>query len=151
MGVALRAVIGAAGVIVLTGAACCFAQPRPDLMVTSGGVAPSPVSVGELVTFSLNVTNSGSAAASQVTLNSTLSSSNATVFGVTVSQGTFSQSGSNAVCSIGSLAVGAGATIRITATPLAMGSVTNSANVTEFETDQNPGNNVITQTVLSVP
>src|SRR6185436_5475755 len=26
-----------------------------------------------------------------------------------------------------------------------------SANVTEFETDQNPGNNVITQTVLSVP
>src|SRR5436309_2111902 len=103
MGVAWRAVIrGVAGVVILTGAACCFAQPRPDLVVTSGGVAPSPVSVGELATFSLNVTNSGSAAASQVTLSSTLLSSNATVFGVTLSQGTFSQSGSTAVtCNIG--------------------------------------------------
>lgn len=126
-----------------------IAQPRPDLQL-SGSISTAPVSVGELTTFLLNVTNAGNAAATQVTLTSVLSS-NATIFTVTSSQGSFVQSNGNVTCSVGSLTVGAGATIQITASSLTNGTFTNSASVTELELDQNSANNVLTQTVLCVP
>ena len=123
--------------------------PNPDLGL-SGTAAPAPVSVGELLTIQLAITNGGSASASGVTLVDTISS-NATFFSVTPSQGSFTQTDGTVTCSLGSLDVGAAATAKIVLTPGPYGMLTNSASVSENETDSNPADNALAQTVLVVP
>ena len=121
----------------------------PDLRVTMTAT-PSPVSVGELLNYQLTVTNRGDATAGNVTLTSLLSS-NATVFSVTVSQGSFTQDVSAVGCQLGSLGTGAVATVRIAVTPQSLGTVTNSSAVSETEPDAEPADNAVVQTTLVVP
>ena len=123
--------------------------PNPDLRL-SGAAAPTPVSVGELLTIQLTITNGGTALASGVTLVDTISS-NATFFSVTQSQGSFTQTNGTVTCSLGSLGVGAAATVKIVLTPGLFGMLTNSASVSENETDSNPADNALVQTVLVAP
>ena len=126
-----------------------WGAPDPDLGLT-GTASPSPVSVGELLTVQLTVTNGGGAAASGVTLLDTISS-NATFFSVTPSQGSYTQTNGTVTCSLGSLGVGATATVKIMLTPGPFGTLTNSVNVSENETDSNPADNALVQTVLVMP
>lgn len=131
------------------GALAAVAQPKPDLRLTLAD-SPDPVSVGELLTYRASVTNAGSADATGVSLVSTLSS-NLTFFSATISQGTFAQSPGVVTCSLGTLAAGAGASVTIVATPGSFGTATNSAVVTETETDLNAADNSAVATTLVVP
>jgi uncharacterized repeat protein (TIGR01451 family) len=145
-----RSLTGAAVLVVLLcGALTVVAQPKPDLRLAITD-APDPVSVGELLTYNATITNSGSAAATSVSLVSILSS-NTTFFSAALSQGTFTQSAGTVTCSLGTLAPGATASFRLLATPGAFGSVTNSTTVTEAETDLNPTDNSASPTTLVVP
>jgi len=130
-------------------AAPAFGAPDPDLKLT-GTASPSLVSVGELLTIQLTITNGGTASASGVTLADTISS-NATFFSVTPSQGSYTQTNGTVTCSLGLLDVGATATVKIVLTPGPFGMLTNSASVSENETDSNPADNALVQTVLVVP
>ena len=100
--------------------AVCFAPPpAPDLKLTITD-APDPVSVGELLTLHLSVTNQGSASASGVSLVTTLSP-NATFFSGIASQGGVTHSNGIVTGALGSLAVGASATVDLKVTPGAVG------------------------------
>ena len=59
--------------------------PNPDLGL-SGAASPSPVSVGELLTIQLTITNGGTALASGVTLVDTISSNATFFFGHTLAR-----------------------------------------------------------------
>jgi len=99
----------------------------------------STVTVNTNLTYTINVTNSGPASASGVTLNDTLPAGLSFV-SATASQGTCS--GAPAiVCTLGNLAAGASATAQITVTPTVTGTLINSATVTINETDTNTANN----------
>jgi uncharacterized repeat protein (TIGR01451 family) len=126
-----------------------FGALEPDLGL-AGTVSPAPVSVGELLTVQLTVTNSGRSSASGVTLVDTISS-NATFFSAALSQGSYTQTNSMVTCNLGTLDVGATATVNIVLTPGPYGMLTNSASVSENETDSNPTDNALVQTVLVVP
>jgi uncharacterized repeat protein (TIGR01451 family) len=126
-----------------------IAAPAPDLQL-SGTSSLSIVSVGELLTMQLTITNGGTTSASGVTLVNTLSS-NAMFFSVASSQGSFTQTNGTVTCNIGSLNVGAVATVKLVLTPGPYGTLTNSASVTENETDSDPSDNALVQTVLVVP
>ena len=125
----------------------CAAQPDLQLTLTH---SPQPVSQGELLTAALVVTNAGGGSATSVNLVVTLSP-NATFFSANLSQGTFTQSASTVTCSLGSLAAHAAANVSVVVTPGAVGLLTNSAAVTEAETDANPADNVATHASLVVP
>ncbi len=126
-----------------------IAAPAPDLQL-SGTSSLSIVSVGELLTIQLTITNGGTALASGVTLVDTLSS-NAVFFSVVSSQGSFAQTNGTVTCNIGSLNVGAVATVKLVLTSGPYGTLTNSPSVTENETDSDPSDNALVQTVLVVP
>jgi uncharacterized repeat protein (TIGR01451 family) len=123
--------------------------PAPDLQL-SGTASASIVSVGELLTIQLTITNGGTSAASGVVLVDSISS-NAVFFSVAPSQGSFTQTGGVVTCNVGSLAVGATATVKFVLTPGPYGTLTNSSSVSENETDSNPADNALVQTVLVVP
>ena len=62
----------------------------------------------------------------------------------TPSQGTCQQASGTVTCALGSLAVGANATVGITATTSALGTLTDTAIATANEPDPNPANNIQT-------
>ena len=108
----------------------------PDLKLI-GTDTPDPVTVGELLSYNLMVTNVGTGAATGVMLTNTLST-NTTFFSASVSQGTDTPGGSLVVCNLGSINAGNAATIRITVTPGTAGTITNSAMVSLAQADANP-------------
>jgi uncharacterized repeat protein (TIGR01451 family) len=121
----------------------------PDLRLT-GTDTPDPVTVGELLNYNLVVTNVGTGAALGVMLTNTLSS-NATFFSASLSQGTNTAGEGLVVCNLGSINAGSAATIQITITPGAAGTITNSAIVSLAQADANPADNFVMQTTLVVP
>lgn len=128
----------------------CFAPPAaPDLKLQATD-SPYPVSVGELLTLHLTVTNQGSASASSVTLVASLSS-NVTYFSGTASQGNITYSNGVVTGAIGSLATGGAAVVNLVVTPNSVGSVTNTATVSENESDQNPSDNAVLFATLVTP
>jgi hypothetical protein len=66
-------------------------------------------------------------------------------------QGSYTFNGSSAVCSLGTLAPGASATIRIVVQPTAPGPVTNTARVSGAVFDPVVSNDVATATATGVP
>lgn len=94
-------------------------------------VSPTSTTVGSPVTFKATITNPSSASAPGVTLTSTLPSS-ATFVSATPSQGTCTNNSGKLSCSLGLLAGGGGtATVAITLTPNATGSLSDSVTVAE--------------------
>lgn len=115
--------------------------PVADLSITkvrTGGIGS--VAPGAAVSYTISVTNNGSASASNVTVVDTLPAGS--TFGTaTPSQGLCSGTGP-VTCMLGSLANGAAATISLTINaPAANGPFMNTAAVGASELDPNPANN----------
>jgi uncharacterized repeat protein (TIGR01451 family) len=114
--------------------------PAPDLALS--GEAPSTIPVSGNVTYSLTVTNNGTAGATGVALSDTLPS------GVTFVSATGGITPVEGVLdfSIGSLAAGASASVTIVAAATASGTLADRASTSMAQTDPTPGDNSITLT-----
>jgi uncharacterized repeat protein (TIGR01451 family) len=117
-----------------------------DVAITKTA-APSPVAQGNLLTYTLIVTNNGPASATNVTALDVLPAVLKFVSVVTTA-GTCSQAANTVTCQLGTIANAATATINIVVTPQTSTIVTNSALVTADQTDTTPANNVATVTTL---
>lgn len=122
--------------------------PRFANLSISKSAAPDTISVGENLTYTLTVNNSGPSAATGITVTDTLP---AGVTFVTASTSHGFCSGTVPVnCSLGSLANGASATVTIVVKPTTAGIISNTASVTAAETDSDLANNTATaQTTVS--
>jgi uncharacterized repeat protein (TIGR01451 family) len=112
--------------------------------------SPDPVGEGQMITYTLRVTNNGPAVATNVTVADNLPGT-VSFIRSTPSAGTCSGT-TNISCNLGSLAVGNTATVVIVVQALSTGTVNNTATVTATETDPVPANNSSTAstTVLAV-
>jgi uncharacterized repeat protein (TIGR01451 family)/CSLREA domain-containing protein len=112
----------------------------PDLALS--GTAPSSVTLGNNVTYTLTVTNDGTAAATGVTLTDTLPAGVKFVSatgGVTPGEGVLT-------FNLGNLAAHATApTVTIIVTPTAAGTLHNTASVAGNEPDPTPGDNSLSR------
>ena len=139
-------------------------QPDPDLSnnmasaTTTVAAAPatlavtlvaSPVTgtVGQALTYTLTVTNSGPGPASGVVLTSAIPAS-ATIVAASQTQGTSSIASSVVTTALGDLAAGGSATVTIVVIPTISGTLTTVASVTGNEPDPDPSNN---SAMLSTP
>jgi uncharacterized repeat protein (TIGR01451 family) len=121
--------------------------PQADLAVTLAA-APNPVTVGQTLTYTVNVSNNGPSNATGVVLSDVLP---AGVSLVSAQPGQGSCAGTVPVsCSLGTLAVGGNASVVIQAIPNAPGSLTDTASVTSGVPDPNPVNNNASVTVDAV-
>jgi uncharacterized repeat protein (TIGR01451 family) len=117
----------------------------PDLALS--GQALISVTLGSNVTYSLTVTNGGSAPAAGVTLTDSLPADVVFVSatgGVTPSNGVLS-------FNIGSLDGGAGVSFTIVVAPKAAGTLQNQATVSMTQTDPTPADNSVIQTTTVTP
>jgi uncharacterized repeat protein (TIGR01451 family) len=119
------------------------ASPKVDLSLTKTVNTTTP-SVGSKVVFTLVVTNAGPAAATGVTVRDVLPA-NLTYQSDT--GGSVYNSGTG-IWTVGTLAIGASKTLKITAVGASLGAYTNSAEVwasDQYDTDSVPGNNSTTE------
>ncbi|HWI58721.1 MAG TPA: kelch repeat-containing protein, partial [Bacillota bacterium] len=123
------------------------AQPDLRLVLTD---SPDPVSLGELLTCKVTVTNAGTVSATDASVVFNLAS-NATFFSASLSQGSYSQGAGAVTCSLGTLPAQSAATVNVVVTPTALGTLTQSAVVTAAEADANPADNSATASTLAVP
>ncbi|HEY1799727.1 MAG TPA: C25 family cysteine peptidase [Terriglobales bacterium] len=119
-----------------------------DVAVTK--TAPATALLGNTFSYSLGITNNGATAASAVTLTDTLPA------GVTFSSVTpaasCSQTAGTVTCNYPTLAAGASVpAITINVIAAALGTVTNTANVTETQADYNLVNNTASASTTILP
>jgi uncharacterized repeat protein (TIGR01451 family) len=119
-----------------------------DLSITKTG-SPNPVTVGGTLTYTITVNNGGPSTATNVTLADTLPAS-VTFGSATPSQGSCTQSGGTVTCNLGSIADRGSATVTITVTPNAAGTISNTATVSANESDPNSANNTATATTTVI-
>ena len=86
------------------------------------------LALGENLTYSIIIANSGTGTATNVTMVDTLPL-NVTLVSVTTSQGTWTQSGNSLVFNFGNIMPHANVTVQIIITPTAVGTITNTAEV----------------------
>ncbi|MEO5802635.1 MAG: Calx-beta domain-containing protein, partial [Verrucomicrobiota bacterium] len=123
--------------------------PRSDVGI-SQTAAPNPVSLGADLSFVVTVTNNGPSIATTVVVTNILPE-NATFVSATTSQGSSTNQGGVLTCNLGNIASHGIASINITVTTFADGSVTNTASVTTTAFDPNPTNNNSSAIVSVVP
>ena len=121
--------------------------PKADLGVTLAA-APNPVTVGQTLTYTLNVSNAGPSVATGTVLSDSLPAGVSFV-SVQPSQGSCSGTATLS-CSLGTLAVGGNASVVIQVIPNAAGSLTDTASVASNVTDPNTANNSASVTVNAV-
>jgi uncharacterized repeat protein (TIGR01451 family) len=121
------------------------AQPAVDLAITKSG-APSPVTVGNRVTWTETVTNNGPDGATGVKVADPLPVGMAFV-SVTTSQGTCT-GGAVVSCDLGNVAKGGSVTITLVTTATATGTIPNTATVVGNEAETNTANNNATASVV---
>jgi uncharacterized repeat protein (TIGR01451 family) len=120
-----------------------------DLAVTKSVAGAGPFPAGGNVTYTITVSNSGPAGATNVTATDTLPAG-ATVVSATPSQGSCSGTGP-VNCALGSIASGASATISLVIKSSSTPGVTvNSVTVSATQPDPNPANNTATATVTTI-
>jgi uncharacterized repeat protein (TIGR01451 family) len=110
-----------------------------DLSVAQSD-SPDPSIPGLPVTYSITVANAGPASASTVSFTDTFSLS-AAIDSATPSQGSCSIQTHAVVCDLGAIAAAGEATIQITVTPTATGTITSAASVSGGERDPDATNN----------
>jgi len=114
-----------------------------DLSVTKTD-APDPVAAGDFLNYTITVTNNGADFATGVAVSDAVPAG-ATFVSATPSQGNCS--GVTTVnCQLGTLFPGASATVILTVTPDAAGTLTNTATVSGTQPDPNTANNSATAT-----
>ena len=112
---------------------------------------PDPVVLGSNFVYIISVTNFGPSVASSVIVNQSLPVSVNVVSNFT-SQGSNTISGNSLSCALGTLAVGARATIITVVASTVSGTLTSTASVASSQPDPNPADNSATITTLvSVP
>jgi uncharacterized repeat protein (TIGR01451 family) len=111
---------------------------KADLSVSQ--TAPVSIGLGQLLTYSLTVTNAGPYSATNVTLNDALPAG-ASFVGALASQGTVAGASGSVNAALGVLASGASATLSIVANLAVVGANTNSMIVASDAIDPNPGDN----------
>jgi uncharacterized repeat protein (TIGR01451 family) len=119
-------------------ASCNGTVVNADLVITKADSA-DPVRVRTPLTYTLTVTNQGPAPATGVTVADPLPSG-VTFGSAAATQGSCSQTTGTVTCTLGNLANSASATVTITVTPTAPGTLTNSASVHGNEADPNGAN-----------
>lgn len=102
------------------------------------------MSIGELLTYRITITNVGNANATTVRLTN-LFGTNVSFFSASVSQGSFTTNASNLVASFGTISSGASVRADVIVTPWRTGQITNVARLALSESDATPANNVATQ------
>ena len=122
--------------------------PQSDLSVTVVA-SPNPVTVGDNLTFTVKVTNSGPQAASGVVLTDSLPVG-ASIVSIATTQGTYAVNGGVITAALGSLANGATATLTIVVSVSGPGTVSSTATVTGDQSDPAGGNNSATATANAV-
>jgi uncharacterized repeat protein (TIGR01451 family) len=112
----------------------------PDVSIAKVD-SPDPVAAGATLTYSITAKNNGPGPATGVTVSDPLPA------GVVLSSSSDGCTGSTVVvCTVGSLASGASATVTIKVAPLHAGTLSNTAAVSENEPDSKPSNNTATAT-----
>lgn len=114
-------------------------SPVSDLSITKT-TQDTQTTVGEHVTYQLEVLNSGPDSASQVIVTDNLPL-NSIFVSATPSQGSCSRSGSTLTCNLGTVAGGATATIEVVVAATTAGTMVNTASVSSNSGDPNPANN----------
>src|SRR5207245_4412304 len=124
--------------------------PSADLFLSTT-VTPTPPITGTNFSFTLVVTNRGPDAATNVTMIDVLPAE-VSFASVSSSQGNCTNHGGIVTCDLAFLTNGASATVMITVTPLAAGTLPNLARVFSPTTDLDYTNNAVTtETVVLVP
>jgi uncharacterized delta-60 repeat protein len=121
--------------------------PGADVGLVAG-ITPSPGTVGSNVVVSISVTNRGPSSASGLLLTNALPPT-WTFLSATTTLGSFSQSGSNVVFNLGTMASGGSASLTVTAGTASPGTFTNGItlfNIAEVNNADNVTNVVVTLT-----
>jgi uncharacterized repeat protein (TIGR01451 family) len=163
----MRAGIAATGVLALLGLSTLLVGPSQGAPTPSGSAdlsltksdSPDPVGTGGALTYSVQVSNAGPDAATNVTVTDKLPKG-VSLTSAASTQGTCTAKGKGptVTCTLGTLASGAGptynstpvtVTIRVLA-PQKAGAISNTASVTGDPKDPNPKNNSATATTQVV-
>jgi uncharacterized repeat protein (TIGR01451 family) len=118
-----------------------------DVSITNQ--APSLVLLGDRLTYSIGVRNSGPATATGVTVTNPVPGGSVFV-SASSSQGTCSLAQGTVTCTLGSVAPGGTASVTIKTDPKLLGRVNDTATVRANELDPQPANNSATASTLVV-
>lgn len=123
--------------------------PQADLALTKSS-GPNPVLVGQSLTYTLTVTNSGLADAHSVIVTDALPNNVAFVT-ATPSQGSCTNINGTVVCNLNTLPNSSNAVVTILVTPQVAGTITNTAAVTSATSDPNFTNNTAAAVTVVTP
>jgi uncharacterized repeat protein (TIGR01451 family) len=102
----------------------------PVALAVTGASSPNPVGIGNQATFTYTIKNSTSAVATNLIFVDSLPISGATFASISSTPGACTTVvNATVTCSIGTLGIGATATVKVNLTPTATGLLTNSATV----------------------
>ena len=124
-------------------------EPQADLTLRLAD-APDPVQVGQVLTYTVVVTNNGPTRARDVTVTDVLPTG-VTFVSATPSQGIATSAGGVLTARLGDLRVGQTATLQIMVRPTAVGTLSNTVTVRSAETDAEPQDNTATVTTTVNP
>ncbi len=111
---------------------------------------PNPVVLNSNITYQITVTNRGPNTATNVVVSQSLPTG-ISVSTISLSQGSYSLSGSSLLCNVGTIIVGGSANIRVVAATSRIGTLTSSATVTSSQTDPNPDDNTANASAQVAP
>jgi uncharacterized repeat protein (TIGR01451 family) len=125
--------------------------PQANLQL-AGTVAPNPVQIGQNLTYTFNINNTGPDTATSIQFTDVLSQ-NITYVSSTTSQGTCTYATNNLTltCNLDTLSLNGTAQVKLVATPKATGTLTQTPTLRAAEVDPNTANNTTTITANVQP
>jgi uncharacterized repeat protein (TIGR01451 family) len=128
------------------------APPLQANLQLAGTVAPNPVQIGQNLTYTFNINNTGPDTATSIQFTDVLSQ-NITYVSSTTSQGTCTYATNNLTltCNLNSLTLNGTAQVKLIATPKATGTLTQNPSLRAAEVDPNTANNTTTITANVQP
>ncbi len=135
----------------VTGTSTVFSVSPPNDLVVTVMDDPAPVVIGQLLRYTIAVTNTGPTDATTVTLTNLLPA-NFAFQSLTNSTGVCAIEGKLVSCDLGTVGVGTVAHVIIVGVPEAAGTLTNQTFIARGETDSEPANNyAVTRTAAVLP